>query len=58
MLGGWQGGGNNSGMDLHPVQGLVIKHPVASCEETKINQSSGPGQTTFQIQMGPNYLLV
>ena len=30
-------GGDNSGMDLHPVHGLVIILPVASCEETKIN---------------------
>ena len=32
-----EGGGDNSGMDLHPIQGLVIILPVASCQETKIN---------------------
>ena len=35
MLGGW-GGGNNGGMDLHPVQGWVVILPVASCKETRI----------------------
>ena len=37
MLGVVKEGGDNSEMDLHPVQGLVIILPVASCEETKIN---------------------
>ena len=36
MKGGGGEGGNNSGMDLHPVQGWVIILPVASCEEARI----------------------
>ena len=34
--GGVKGGGNNGGMDFHPVQGWVVVLPVASCEETRI----------------------
>ena len=37
MLGEVKEGGDNSEMDLHPVQGWVVILPVASCEETKIN---------------------